>query len=41
MRAIPPNGGMTMGKLWRWFLRCIALIAPVALTFALLVWLGT
>jgi uncharacterized membrane protein len=30
-----------MGKLWRWFLQGIALIAPVALTIALLVWLGT
>jgi uncharacterized membrane protein len=30
-----------MGKIWRWFLQGIALIAPVALTIALLVWLGT
>ena len=30
-----------MGKLWRWFLQGIAVIAPVALTIALLVWLGT
>jgi uncharacterized membrane protein len=32
---------MTMGKLWRWFLQGIASLAPVALTIALLVWLGT
>lgn len=30
-----------MGKIWKWFLQGIALIAPVALTIALLVWLGT
>lgn len=30
-----------MNKLWRWFLQGIALIAPVALTIALLVWLGS
>lgn len=30
-----------MGKIWRWFLQGIALIAPVALTITLLVWLGT
>lgn len=30
-----------MGKFWQWFLQGIALIAPVALTIALLVWLGT
>jgi len=27
-------------KVWKWFLQGIALIAPVALTIALLVWLG-
>lgn len=30
-----------MNKLWKWFLQGIALIAPVALTIALLAWLGT
>lgn len=30
-----------MSKIWRWFLQGVALIAPVALTIALLVWLGT
>ena len=30
-----------MGKSWRWFLQGVALIAPVALTIALLVWFGT
>ncbi len=30
-----------LGKVWKWFLQGIALIAPVALTIALLVWLGT
>jgi uncharacterized membrane protein len=28
-------------RIWTWFLQGIALIAPVALTIALLVWLGT
>lgn len=28
-------------KIWKWFLQGIVLIAPVALTIALLVWLGT
>ncbi len=30
-----------MGNIWKWFLQGVALIAPVALTIALLVWLGT
>jgi len=30
-----------LAKVWKWFLQGIALIAPVALTIALLVWLGT
>ena len=30
-----------MGKIWRWFLQGIALIAAVALTIALLIRLGT
>jgi len=30
-----------MKRIWKWFLQGIALIAPVALTIALLVWLGT
>jgi uncharacterized membrane protein len=30
-----------MTRLWKWFLQGIALVAPVALTIALLVWLGT
>ncbi|MGA7980327.1 MAG: DUF502 domain-containing protein [Chromatiaceae bacterium] len=30
-----------MTRLWKWFLHGIALVAPVALTIALLVWLGT
>ena len=28
-------------KIWKWFLQGIALVAPVVLTIALLVWLGT
>ncbi len=30
-----------LAKIWKWFLQGIALIAQVALTIALLVWLGT
>lgn len=30
-----------MKRMWKWFLQGIALVAPVALTLALLVWLGT
>ncbi|HBD11688.1 MAG TPA: hypothetical protein DCZ13_06035, partial [Porticoccaceae bacterium] len=30
-----------MKQLWKWFLQGIALVAPVALTIALLVWLVT
>ncbi|MCB1787947.1 MAG: DUF502 domain-containing protein [Chromatiaceae bacterium] len=30
-----------MARLWHWFLKGVALVAPVALTIALLVWLGT
>lgn len=30
-----------LNRIWKWFLHGIALIAPVALTLALLVWLGT
>lgn len=30
-----------MRKIWKWFLQGVALIAPVALTIALLVWLGS
>ena len=29
-----------LNKLWKWFLQGIALVAPVVLTIALLVWLG-
>lgn len=32
---------MMLKKTWKWFLQGIAVIAPVALTIALLVWLGT
>ena len=35
------RGDSMLGKVWKWFLQGIALIAPVALTIALLVWLGT
>ena len=30
-----------MNRVWKWFLQGIALVAPVALTIALLVWLGS
>jgi len=30
-----------MSRLWKWFLQGIVLVAPVAMTIALLVWLGT
>jgi uncharacterized membrane protein len=34
--------GIVMGKsIWKWFLQGIAMVAPVALTIALLFWLGS
>lgn len=30
-----------LNKIWKWFLQGMALLAPVALTIALLVWLGS
>ena len=30
-----------LNRIWKWFLQGIALVAPVALTIALLAWLGS